>query len=196
MRRNGHAQGISAGNDHVETTRHSPLTTDHCPYNRSMPNDPISHLDATGRARMVDVGDKSETSRWAVARARVEMSAATLATAKAGDLRKGDLRSVAELAGVMAAKRTSELIPLTHPLALDDIQVHVTLTDNPPGADIEATVRATGKTGVEMEALTAVAVASLTVYDMVKGLERGVRITDVRLVEKHGGRSGDIVLES
>jgi cyclic pyranopterin phosphate synthase len=161
-----------------------------------MPDDSISHLDATGRARMVDVGDKSETSRWAVARGRVEMSAATLAAAKAGDLRKGDLRSVAELAGVMAAKRTSELIPLTHPLALDDIQVRVTLTDKPPGANIEATVRATGKTGVEMEALTAVAVASLTVYDMVKGLERGVRITDVRLVEKHGGRSGDIVLET
>ncbi len=145
---------------------------------------------------MVDVGDKPETSRWAVARARVEMSAATLAAAKAGDLSKGDLRAVAELAGVMAAKRTADLIPLCHPLALTDVQVTVLLTDDPPGAEVEATVRATGKTGVEMEALTAVAVASLTVYDMVKGLERGVRITDVRLVEKHGGRSGDVVLES
>ena len=145
---------------------------------------------------MVDVGDKPETSRWAVARARVEMSPTTLAAAKAGDLPKGDLRAVAELAGVMAAKRTAELIPLCHPLALTDVQVTVQLSENPPGADVEATVRATGKTGVEMEALTAVAVASLTVYDMVKGLERGVRISDVRLVEKHGGRSGDVVLES
>ncbi len=156
----------------------------------------ISHLDSAGRARMVDVGDKPETARWAVARARVEMSAATLAAAKAGDLPKGDLRAVAELAGVMAAKRTAELIPLCHPLALTDVQVRVSLTETPPGAEVEATVRATGKTGVEMEALTAVAVASLTVYDMVKGLERGVRITDVRLVEKHGGRSGDVVLET
>jgi cyclic pyranopterin phosphate synthase len=145
---------------------------------------------------MVDVGEKAETARWAVARARVIMSPSTLAAARDGDLPKGDVRAVAELAGVMAAKRTSELIPLCHPLALNDVQVRVGFSDSLPGAEIEATVRAHGKTGVEMEALTAAAVACLTVYDMVKGLERGVRITDVRLVEKHGGRSGDIVLES
>jgi cyclic pyranopterin phosphate synthase len=130
-----------------------------------------------------------------VARARVSLSRETVAAARQGDLKKGDLRAVAELAGVMAAKRTPELIPLCHPLALSDIQVRVALADEPPGADVEATVRATGRTGVEMEALTAAAVAALTIYDMVKGIERGARITDLRLVEKHGGRSGDIVLE-
>jgi len=166
------------------------------PYNHSMGKTSMSHLDPSGRARMVDVSDKPETVRWAVARGRVEMSPATMAAARDGNLLKGDVRAVAELAGVLAAKRTSELIPLCHPLALSDVQVHVTLTEEPSGADIEASVRATGKTGVEMEALTAVAVASLTVYDMVKSLERGVRITNVRLVEKHGGRSGDVVLES
>ncbi|MGA9193155.1 MAG: cyclic pyranopterin monophosphate synthase MoaC, partial [Anaerolineales bacterium] len=118
-----------------------------------------------------------------------------LQAAQQGDLRKGDLRAVAELAGVMAAKRTASLIPLCHPLPLTHIDVSVTLSEALPGAEITASVRTTGKTGVEMEALTAASVAALTVYDMVKGLERGVRITDVRLVEKHGGRSGDIVLE-
>ena len=145
---------------------------------------------------MVDVSAKPESVRWAVARARVLMSPRTLATARQGDLKKGDLRAVAELAGVMAAKRTAELIPLCHPLALSDIQVQVRLDDDLPGAEIEATVRATGQTGVEMEALTAASVAALTVYDMIKGLERGARITDIRLVEKHGGQSGDIAMES
>ncbi|HET7009709.1 MAG TPA: cyclic pyranopterin monophosphate synthase MoaC [Anaerolineales bacterium] len=156
----------------------------------------ITHLDEAGRARMVDVGGKAESERWAVARARVLMSDDTLRAARRGDLKKGDVRSVAELAGVMAAKRTAELIPLCHPLPLTDIQVEVRLVDDPPGAEIQATVRTIGRTGVEMEALTAVTVAALTVYDMVKALERGVRITDVRLVEKHGGRSGDVVLET
>jgi cyclic pyranopterin phosphate synthase len=161
-----------------------------------MDESPVSHLDASGRARMVDVSEKPDSVRWAVARSRVRMSAETLAAARRGDLKKGDLRSVAELAGVMAAKRTSELIPLCHPLALSDVQVRVVLSDDPAGADIEARVRAIGKTGVEMEALTAAAVAALTVYDMIKGLEHSARITDIRLVEKHGGRSGDIVLEA
>jgi cyclic pyranopterin phosphate synthase len=155
----------------------------------------MSHMDDAGRARMVDVGGKPDTERWAVARAKVIMSPETLEAAREGDLRKGDLRAVAELAGVMAAKQTSNLIPLCHPLPLTHVEVQVELTGSLPGAEVTATVRTTGKTGVEMEALTAVSVAALTVYDMVKGLERGVRITDVRLVEKHGGRSGDIVLE-
>jgi len=155
----------------------------------------LSHLDKAGRAAMVDVGGKPDSERWAVARANVIMSPPTLQAALQGDLRKGDLRSVAEVAGVMAAKRTASLIPLCHPLPLTHIDVTVTLSETLPGAEITASVRTTGKTGVEMEALTAASVAALTVYDMVKGLERGVRITDVRLVEKHGGQSGDIVLE-
>ncbi len=144
---------------------------------------------------MVDVGAKAETERWAVARADVVMSPATLQAAQRGDLRKGDLRAVAELAGVMAAKQTANLIPLCHPLPLTHIDVEVVLTDAVPGAQIEARVRTTAKTGVEMEAMTAASVAALTVYDMVKGLDHAVRITNLRLVEKHGGRSGDIVLE-
>jgi cyclic pyranopterin monophosphate synthase len=154
-----------------------------------------SHLDPTGRAHMVDVGGKAESQRWAVARAEVVMTASTLEAAQRGDLRKGDLRAVAELAGVMAAKQTASLIPLCHPLPLTHIEVKVTLTDAVPGAQVEAQVRTTARTGVEMEAMTAASVAALTVYDMVKGMDHGVRITNLRLVEKHGGRSGDIVLE-
>lgn len=161
-----------------------------------MAKDELSHLDSSGRARMVDVGAKPDTERWAMARASVIMSPSTLQAALQGDLRKGDLRAVAELAGVMAAKRTASLIPLCHPLSLTHIDVAVDLSESLPGAEITAKVRTTGKTGVEMEAMTAVSVAALTVYDMVKGLEHGVRIADVRLVEKHGGRSGDIVLEA
>jgi cyclic pyranopterin phosphate synthase len=123
------------------------------------------------------------------------MAPETLAAVRAGDLKKGDVRAVAELAGVMAAKRASDLIPLCHPLPLTQIDVRVEFSDDLPGAVITATVRTKARTGVEMEALTAVSVAGLTVYDMIKGLERGARISDIRLVEKHGGRSGDVVLE-
>lgn len=151
----------------------------------------ITHLDHEGRARMVDVGDKPETERVAVARGAVRMSAETLETARRGDLKKGDLRSVAELAGVMAAKRTAELIPLCHPLPLTHVSVELAFDDQLPGVRIEATARTTARTGVDMEALTAVSVAALTVYDMLKGVERAARITDIRLVEKRGGRSGD-----
>lgn len=163
-------------------------------YNQPMPQDDLTHLDPSGRARMVDVGSKPVTERWARARGAVIMDPQTLAMARAGDLKKGDVRAAAELAGVMAAKRTWELVPLCHPLDLSQVDVSVAFSDALPGVEIEATVRATGRTGVEMEALTAVAVAALTVYDMVKAVERGVRITDIRLVEKHGGRSGDVVL--
>ncbi len=144
---------------------------------------------------MVDVSAKPESERWAVARAAVVMSPATLAKARSGDLKKGDLRAVAELAGVMAAKRTWELIPLCHPLPLSQVEVRLEFSDAIPGVEITATVRCKGRTGVEMEALTAAAVAALSVYDMIKAVERTARITDVRLVEKHGGRSGDVVLE-
>lgn len=144
---------------------------------------------------MVDVSRKPETDRWAVAKGAVHMSSATLQRVRAGDLPKGDVRAAAELAGVMAAKRTFELIPLCHPIPLTVAEVRVEFDDRLPGAMVTAIIRSTGRTGVEMEALTAVSVAALTIYDMIKGVERSARITDVRLVEKHGGRSGDVVLE-
>jgi cyclic pyranopterin phosphate synthase len=155
----------------------------------------LTHLDSEGKARMVDVGGKPETERWAVARGEIRMSPATLALIRSGDVKKGDVRAAAELAGVMAAKRTWELIPLCHPLPLSHVEVRVEANEALPGMSVTATVRTHARTGVEMEALTAVSVAALTVYDMIKAVERGARITDVRLVEKHGGRSGDVVLE-
>ncbi len=160
-----------------------------------MSEDQLSHLNESGRARMVDVGSKEPTSRWAVARGGVRMSKDAYKVAHAGDLKKGDLRAAAELAGVMAAKKTAELIPLCHPLNLDNIQVQIEWVENLPGVEIEARVECTGRTGVEMEAMTAVAVSALTVYDMIKGVDHGAKIESIRLVEKHGGRSGDVVLE-
>ncbi len=153
----------------------------------------LTHLDSEGRARMVDVGHKPETERLAIAAGEVHMRAETLALIRAGQIKKGDVLTVAQLAGVMAAKRTAELIPLCHPLALTHVDVRCELDDALPGVSIRATVRTTGKTGVEMEALTAVSVAALTVYDMAKAAEKTMRITNVRLLEKHGGLSGDIV---
>jgi cyclic pyranopterin monophosphate synthase len=165
-------------------------------YNQTMTNDELTHLDSSGRAHMVDVGEKPETERRAVAKGAVRMSLETMETARRGDLKKGDVRSVAELAGVMAAKRTSELIPLCHPMALTQIDVQIEFSDSLPGIEIRAEARTRGRTGVEMEALTAVSVAALTVYDMLKAIEKQAQITDIRLVEKHGGRSGDLVLEN
>lgn len=155
----------------------------------------LSHIDSRGRAQMVDVAGKPETERTAIARAAVLMSRETLTAARAGDLKKGDLRATAELAGVMAAKRTAELIPLCHPIPLTHVDVELEFSDDLPGVQITASVRTIARTGVEMEALTAASVAALTVYDMIKGLERGARISDIRLVEKHGGSSGDYVAE-
>jgi cyclic pyranopterin phosphate synthase len=160
-----------------------------------MEKEDLTHLDSAGRARMVDVGGKPESNRWAVARGSVAMSAETFARLEAGDIRKGDVRATAELAGVMAAKRTAELIPLCHPLPLTHVEVEVTLEESLPGVEIRAKVSTTSRTGVEMEALTAVSVAALTVYDMIKGIEKGAKVREIRLVEKHGGRSGDVVLE-
>lgn len=144
---------------------------------------------------MVDVSDKDVTDRTAVARGEVQMERSTLDLIRDGRVKKGDVISVAELAGVMAAKRTAELIPLCHPLALSKIDVEISLDDSLPGLLITATVKASGKTGVEMEALTAVSVAALTIYDMAKAAQKTMRIGNIRLVEKHGGRSGDVINE-
>ncbi len=155
----------------------------------------LTHLDASGRPRMVDVSAKADTARRAIARGSVHMKPETLALIQAGGVAKGDVLSVAQLAGVMAAKKTHELIPLCHPLLLTDIDVQIQPDEKASTLEISASVRTTGKTGVEMEALTAVAVAALTVYDMCKAVDRGMRIENVRLARKSGGRSGDIVLE-
>ena len=149
----------------------------------------LTHLDEAGRARMVDVSAKPATAREAVARGRVRMSAETRALAMSGQGKKGDVRAVAEIAGVMAAKRTADLIPLCHPLALSKVEVSV--DEDETGLAVTARVKTTGPTGVEMEALTAVAVACLTIYDMLKAAERGMVIEAVRLIEKSGGASGD-----
>ncbi len=155
----------------------------------------LTHLDESGRVQMVDVGGKSDSERTAIAQGEVQMRIETFALIQDGALKKGDVLAVARLAGIMAAKRAAELIPLCHPLALTHIQVDVNLDHNLPGVQIRATVRTIGKTGVEMEALTAVSVAALTVYDMAKAAEKTMRIQNIRLVEKHGGRSGDIYNE-
>ncbi len=155
----------------------------------------LSHIDARGRARMVDVSAKPDTEREAIARGTVRMKPETLAMIQAGGVPKGDVIGTARLAGVMAAKRTHELIPLCHPLLLTDINVDITPNEAESALDITGTVRTTGKTGVEMEALTAVSIAALTVYDMCKAVDRGMRVESVRLAEKRGGKSGEIVLE-
>jgi cyclic pyranopterin phosphate synthase len=149
----------------------------------------LTHLDESGRARMVDVSDKAPSAREAVAEGFVRMSPQTLLLALSGEGRKGDVRAVAEIAGVMAAKRTSDLIPLCHPLALSKVEVRVEPADG--GLAVTARVKTTGPTGVEMEALTAVSVACLTLYDMLKAAEKGMVIETVRLVSKTGGKSGD-----
>ena len=144
---------------------------------------------------MVDVGAKPDTERVAVARGEVHMKPETLALIRAGNMKKGDVLTVAQIAGIMGAKRTSELIPLCHPIPLTHMEVQLSLDDALPGVQITATARSRGKTGVEMEALTAVSVAALTVYDMAKAVEKTMRIQNIRLVEKHGGQSGDVVNE-
>ncbi len=151
----------------------------------------FTHLDAQGAARMVDVGGKEVTKRRAVARGSVRMAAATLAKIEASTIAKGDVLATARLAGIMAAKRTSELIPLCHPLPVTSVSVDLAPDREAGTLDITATVSCTGRTGVEMEALTAVSVAALTVYDMCKAIDRGMAIGDIRLEEKSGGRSGD-----
>ena len=159
----------------------------------------LTHVDEQGKARMVDIGEKPDTERVAVARGAVVMQPETLALITAGRVAKGDVLAVARVAGIMAAKRTAELIPLCHPLLLTHVSVEFTACaaegGQPARIEIESVVRTTGKTGVEMEALTATAVAALTIYDMGKAVDRGMRITDIRLVRKAGGKSGEIILE-
>ena len=156
-----------------------------------MTSDALSHIDAQGHARMVDVSDKDVTQREATARGRVVMEPSTLALIVEGRMPKGDVLATARIAGIMAAKRTHELIPLCHPLPISGVEVQLAPASSGGAIEIEATVRVTSRTGVEMEALTAVSVAALTVYDMCKAVERGMSIEDVRLVAKSGGRSGD-----
>lgn len=151
----------------------------------------LTHLDERGEARMVDVGDKPETARLAVARGRIEMQAETLSRLQDGSLPKGEVLPVARLAAIQAVKRTADLIPLCHPLRITGIEVRLTPLPAHNAVDIEVQVSAHDRTGVEMEALTAVTVAALTIYDMCKAVDRQMRITDVRLVEKRGGRSGN-----
>ena len=150
----------------------------------------LTHLDADGNANMVDVSDKDVTTRTAIARGRVTMKRATLAMILEGAAKKGDVISVARIAGIMGAKRTHELIPLCHPLALSKVSVEMEPDTNVCAIFVTATAKVNGRTGVEMEALTAVSIACLTIYDMVKAVDRGVTISDIRLVEKSGGKSG------
>lgn len=155
----------------------------------------LTHIDQDGRASMVDVSHKSETERIAIARGEVHMAAETLALIGNRSIKKGDVLTVAEIAGIMGAKKTSELIPLCHPLPITQVTVTLSLDENLPGIQIIATARTVGRTGVEMEALTAVSIAALTVYDMAKAVEKTISIQNIRLVEKHGGMSGDVINE-
>jgi cyclic pyranopterin phosphate synthase len=155
----------------------------------------LSHLDEQGHARMVDVGGKPDSDRVAVAKGEVHMRLETLRLIAEGGMPKGDVLGVARVAGIMAAKRVPELIPLCHTLLLTQVSVDLSLDEEKPCVEIAATVRTRGKTGVEMEALTAVSVAALTIYDMAKAVEKSMRIENVRLVRKSGGKSGELVLE-
>lgn len=150
----------------------------------------LTHLDAEGKADMVDVGAKADTERTAIAEGFVRMAPETLAAIVDGNAKKGDVIGVARVAGIMAAKKTSDLIPLCHPLALTKVSVDIEPDQSLPGLRVRALARLVGKTGVEMEALTAVSIACLTVYDMAKALDKGMTISDIRLVEKRGGKSG------
>ncbi|NPV76965.1 MAG: cyclic pyranopterin monophosphate synthase MoaC [Anaerolineae bacterium] len=155
----------------------------------------LSHIDEQGSAKMVDVGAKPDTKRTAVAKGEVHLKPETVELIREGLMKKGDVLSVAQLAGIMAAKKTSELIPLCHPIPVHEIDVNLRINPELPGVEITARVHTYGKTGVEMEALTAVSVAALTVYDMVKAVEKTGRIQNIRLIEKHGGLSGDLYNE-
>jgi cyclic pyranopterin phosphate synthase len=155
----------------------------------------LSHMDESGRPRMVDVAGKPDTVRQATARGRVVMQPATFQIIKGGGTAKGDVLSVAQLSGISAAKRTPDLIPLCHPILIDGVNVEFSLDEANNAVEITSTVDSTGKTGVEMEALTATAVAALTIYDMCKAIDRGMKIENIRLVRKSGGKSGTIELE-
>ncbi|MCP4140383.1 MAG: cyclic pyranopterin monophosphate synthase MoaC [Chloroflexi bacterium] len=153
----------------------------------------LTHIDDSGKAHMVDVGAKNDTERAAIARGEIKMKKETFDLIAAGNMKKGDVLTVAQIAGINGAKRTSDLIPLCHPLLLTHISVQLDLDESLPGVQITASARLRGKTGVEMEALTAVSVAALTIYDMAKAAEKTMVIQNIRLVEKRGGKSGDII---
>ncbi len=155
----------------------------------------LTHMDESGRPRMVDVTEKPDTHRQAVARGLVRMQPATLELIKTGQVGKGDVLSVAQLAGIMAAKQTPNLIPLCHSILISDVRVEFDIDDKESTVAITATVESTGKTGVEMEAMTATAIAALTIYDMCKAVDRGMKIENIRLIRKSGGKSGTITLE-
>ncbi len=155
----------------------------------------LTHLDETGRPRMVDVTGKPDTHRRAVAKGLVRMQPATFTRLQDGQIAKGDVLTVAQLAGITAAKKTPDLIPLCHPILIDSVDIEFNLDEENSTVEITATVESTGKTGVEMEALTAAAVTALTIYDMCKAIDRGIRIENIRLIKKSGGKSGDITLE-
>jgi cyclic pyranopterin phosphate synthase len=154
-------------------------------------SNPLTHIGAGGEARMVDVSDKAATDRVAIAEGRVRMAASTLAAILAGDAKKGDVIGAARIAGIMAAKKTADLIPLCHPLSLSKVSIDISPDQALPGLAVRAETRCIGPTGVEMEALTAVSVACLTIYDMAKAIDRGMSIEAVRLIEKRGGKSGE-----
>jgi len=153
----------------------------------------LSHIDEQGRVRMVDVTDKEMTQRVAVANGVVTMRAETLEAIAEGQIPKGDVLTVARIAGIMAAKKTSELVPMCHPLTISSVELQLSPCQDPPSVQIEAVVRVTGKTGVEMEALTAVSVAGLTIYDMCKAVDREMIVGDIRLIHKSGGKSGNFI---
>lgn len=159
---------------------------------RRMTDTHLTHLSESGAANMVDVGAKADTERVAVAAGEIRLRPETLLLVRQGALKKGDVLAVARVAGIMGAKQTSSLIPLCHPIALTQVEVDLQMDDDLPGVRIRATARCIGKTGVEMEALTAVSVSALTIYDMVKAVEKSAIIQNIRLLEKRGGRSGDV----
>jgi cyclic pyranopterin phosphate synthase len=169
-----------------------PPVSDDTSLNNDTPS-ALTHLDSQGTARMVDVGYKADTERIAIAGGRVIVNAETFAAIRDGLVKKGDVLTIARIAGIMAAKNTANLIPLCHPLPLTHLDIDLTLDSIAHAINIRAIARTTGKTGVEMEALTAVSVAALTIYDMAKALDREMRIENIRLLEKHGGKSGDYV---
>ena len=155
----------------------------------------LTHIDKSGRPKMVDISAKPDTERKAIAKGTVSMKPATLALIKKGGTKKGEVLVTAQLAGIIAAKKTPELIPLCHPILIDEVTVDFKLDEKNSAIEITSTAKSVGRTGVEMEALTATAVAALTIYDMVKGVDRGMKIANIRLVEKSGGKSGKITLE-
>ncbi|MBI9044882.1 MAG: cyclic pyranopterin monophosphate synthase MoaC [Anaerolineaceae bacterium] len=155
----------------------------------------LTHIDDSGQARMVDVGNKADSERIAIAYGEVKLKPSTLDSIRDGLMKKGDVLNVSKIAGIMAGKRTSDLIPLCHPLPIHDIDVNLSLDEHLPGVAIKAYVKTVGKTGVEMEALTAVSIAALTIYDMVKAVEKSGVIQNIKLLEKRGGKSGDYKID-